>query len=72
MDDLALKSFVLTEKDIFWNIDWNVNQNFIQLENNIELKNYISANRSNKYILSKNAEKVITEIKKTISVIDND
>ena len=71
MDDLALKSFVLTEKDVFWNIDWNVNQNFIQLENNIELKNYISANRSNKYMLSKNAKKVITEIKKTISIIDN-
>ena len=71
MDDLALKSFVLTEKDVFWNIDWSVNQNFIQLENNIELKNYISANRSNKYMLSKNAKKVITEIKKAISIIDN-
>ena len=71
MDDIVLKSFILTKRDVFWNINWQENKNFIQLKDNIELKNYISANRSTKYMLSKNAEKVIAQINKTISIIDN-
>jgi len=71
MDDIVLKNFILTTKGSFWNINWGKNKNYSQLRDNIELKNYVSANRATKYMLSKNAKLVIDEIRKTISIIDD-
>jgi hypothetical protein len=71
MDDIVLKNFILTTKGSFWNINWGKNKNYSQLRDNIELKNYVSANRATKYMLSKNAKMVIDEIRKTISIIDD-
>ena len=70
MDDIVLKNFILTTKGSFWNINWQKNKNYSQFRDNMELKNYVSANRATKYMLSKNAKKVIEEIHNTMSIID--
>jgi len=70
MDDIVLKNFILTTKGSFWNINWQKNKNYSQFRDNMELKNYVSANRATKYMLSKNAKKVIEEIRNTMSIID--
>ena len=71
MDDIVLKNFILTTKGSFWNINWQKNKNYSQFRDNMELKNYVSANRATKYMLSKNAKKVIEEIRNTMSIIDD-
>ena len=70
MDDVVLENFILSNKTIMWNLDYNHSSTRNNIINNQLYQNFISANKSNKAILNNRCKRLLEKIEELLEMIN--
>ena len=70
MDDVVLENFILSNKTIMWNLDYNHSSTRNNIINNQLYQNFISANKSNKAILNSRCKYILKKVEELLEMIN--
>ena len=70
MDDVVLENFILSNKTIMWNLDYNHSSTRNNIINNQLYQNFISANKSNKAILNNRCKYILKKVEELLEMIN--
>ena len=70
MDDVVLENFILSNKTIMWNLDYNHSSTRNNIINNQLYQKFICANKSNKAILNNRCKRLLEKIEELLEMIN--
>ena len=70
MDDVVLENFILSNKTIMWNLDYNHSSTRNNIINNQLYQNFISANKSNKAIINNRCKRLLEKVEELLEMIN--